>query len=92
MRGIANAAAQLLATSQVAYRCGVVIPSLHDNLVTVQQDLGKLLALFEDGAGYGQADDGILWQLRCMEQMAADLLEAIEDDEQTISADGRADR
>lgn len=81
LRGICNAASQIIAGAQQAYRSGVFPPMVRDNLETVQHDLIRLLALHEDGAGYGHAPVDIVSHFRILEQVATDLLKATDSHE-----------
>lgn len=76
LSGIANAAAEIIAGAQHAYRCGLFPPLIRDNLVTVQHDLIRLLAIHRDGMGYGKAPEDVVGYMLMLEQIASDLLEA----------------
>lgn len=80
LSGIANAAAEIIAGAQQAYHCGLFPPMIRKHLLTVQHDLIRLLALHEDGPGYGRAPVELIDYFRTLEQVATDLLE-VEDDE-----------
>lgn len=77
LRGIAAAASEVIAGAQQVYRCGLFPSMVRDNLITVQHDLIRLLALHEDGMGYGRAPVEVVGYLRNLEQVATDLLEAV---------------
>ncbi len=76
LTGIANAAAEVIAGAQHAYRCGLFPPMIRDNLQSVQHDLIRLLAIHRDGIGYGKAPDDLVGYLGMLEGIASDLLEA----------------
>ena len=72
--GILNAARQIIGSAQVLYCCGGLNDDLVNEVVGVQGELGKWLAFFEDGAGWGWAKPDALLQMRIVEAEACQLL------------------
>lgn len=76
--GLLNAASSMMAAAWNAHGCGLFGPEMRDAVLGVQQDMGRFLAYFEDGAGYGQADPGSVATMRNIEAMASHLIEDTE--------------
>lgn len=93
LRGIANAAAEIIQGAQQMYACGLWGQTFRDHLEAVHYDLIRLLALHEDGAGYGVIPADLRLYLRRLEQVACDLIVAGDAfDAEAQSANGSSDR
>lgn len=73
--GLVNAASDLMTAAWNAHACGIMGPEMLDAIVGVQADMGRFLAFFEDGLGYGLADPSSVLSMRNIEQMATHLIE-----------------
>lgn len=81
LRGIADAAWQIVTAAQHAYSCGQLVGPLRESLGNVQKDLVSLLARHEDGPGYNFVPRDVTQHLRDLEQIVSDLMDATEDDD-----------
>lgn len=75
INGMLNAASDIMQTAWNAHACGVLGPEMRDGVIGIQQDMGRFLAFFEDGQGYGLADPASIMTMRNIEQMATHLIE-----------------
>lgn len=79
LEGLLAAASDMMQTALNAHACGVFGPEMRDAVVGVQIDMGRFLAFFEDGAGYGLTDMGSINAMRSIEMMATHLIEDTQD-------------
>jgi hypothetical protein len=72
--GILDSAAEVLQCAQEAMAAGQLAPHHLDMVIHLRNDMGQLLALFEDGPAYGTIDDEQRQVLRHYEMIAADMV------------------
>lgn len=72
--GVLNAAAQIVSIAHLHYASGTLEDGMVAQVAVVRDDMGRFLAFFEDGKGFGWAKDDALSQMRSIEQLATDLV------------------
>ena len=73
--GILNAATEVVTMAYNAHACGILGDGMLGSVEMVRDDMGRFLAFFEDGAGFGWAKPSAIQQMRAIEMMASDLIE-----------------
>lgn len=72
---VLNAAAEVVTMAYGANGVGILTDSMLDSLTMVRDDMGRFLAFFEDGLGYGWAKPSALAEMRNIEMMASNLID-----------------
>ncbi len=75
LEGLLSAASDMMQTAWNAHACGLFGSDMRETVIGVQEDMGRFLAFFEDGAGYGMTDTGSINTMRSIEMMATHLIE-----------------
>lgn len=78
LNGILYSASQMLNEIHSAYSGSQIQPAHVSALLSLRDDMGMLLASFEDDDAYGAVDDDTRMAMRRFEFMACNLLTAIE--------------
>ncbi len=81
-----NAASDMMQAAWNAYACGLLGPDMRESVLGVQADMGRFLAYFEDGAGYGKVDVSSVMIMRNIEGMASHLIEDTEGPQSEVAA------
>lgn len=78
LNGILHSASQMLNEIHTAYHGEQIQPAHVSALLCLRDDMGMLLASFEDDDAYGAIDDETRGTLRRFEYLACNLLNAID--------------